>query len=71
MLVSLGTPYMTSQIPAVGSYILAWASNATMERAAARALSGAPISGRLPIRIPPDLPVGGGLERPASGRFAE
>ncbi|MDQ2669418.1 MAG: hypothetical protein M3Y31_02185, partial [Gemmatimonadota bacterium] len=36
VLVSLGTPYMTSQISAVGSYLLAWASNATMERAAAR-----------------------------------
>jgi beta-N-acetylhexosaminidase len=71
VLVSLGTPYMISQTPAVGSYLLAWAANATMERAAARALSGAPITGKLPVRVPPALPAGAGLQRPATGRFAE
>lgn len=71
VLVSLGTPYMIAQTPAVGSYLLGWAANATMERAAARALSGAEISGKLPIRIPPALPLGAGLERPATGRYAE
>lgn len=71
VLISLGTPYMIQQTPAVGSYLLAWASNATMERAAARALSGAEITGTLPIRIPPGFPLGAGLERPATGRYAE
>ena len=60
-----------AQTPAVGSYLLGWAANATMERAVARALSGAAIGGRLPIRVPPALPVGAGLDRPAVGRFAE
>jgi beta-N-acetylhexosaminidase len=71
VLVSLGTPYMISQTPAVGSYLLGWSANATMERAVARALTGAAIGGRLPIRVPPALPVGAGLDRPAIGRFAE
>jgi hypothetical protein len=37
-------------------------------QAAARALSGAAITGKLPIRIPPGQPVGAGLERTAIGR---
>jgi hypothetical protein len=48
----------------VRSYLLAWESNPIAERAAARALADAPISGRLPITIPPDLPLGAGLDRP-------
>lgn len=71
VLVSLGSPYLIGQTPAVGSYVLGWASNAAMEGAVARALSGAAITGRLPIRIPPDLPVGGGLERAATPAYAE
>ena len=64
-LVSLGSPYIVSQAPHVGSYLLAWAANPVSEQAAARALSGAAITGKLPIRIPPDQPVGAGLERTA------
>jgi hypothetical protein len=48
----------------VRSYLLAWESNPLAERAAARALADAPISGRLPITIPPDLPLGAGFDRP-------
>ena len=68
VLVSLGSPYLIAQAPHVGSYLIAWAGNPVSEGAAARALSGAPIGGRLPARVPPDFPVGAGLDRPASPR---
>jgi beta-N-acetylhexosaminidase len=66
ILVSLGSPYIASQTSHVGSYLLAWAANPVSEQAAARALSGDAITGRLPVRIPPDEPVGAGLERPTT-----
>ena len=68
VLVSLGSPYIVTQAPHIGSYLLAWAGNPVSEQAAARALSGAAITGRLPIRIPPDQPVGAGLQRAAIPR---
>lgn len=63
-LVSLGSPYLLDQTPSVHAYILGWQSNPTMERAVAAALSGAAITGTLPITIGPELPVGAGLQRP-------
>jgi beta-N-acetylhexosaminidase len=63
LLASFGSPYVIMGTPGVRSYLLAWESNPVAERAAARALSGAPITGRLPISIPSDLPLGAGLER--------
>lgn len=65
VLVSLGSPYIASQTPRVGSYVLGWSATTFGEQAVARALSGAAISGHLPVRVPPDLPLGAGLERPA------
>ncbi|MFL5519542.1 MAG: hypothetical protein ACJ8B6_01300, partial [Gemmatimonadales bacterium] len=65
VLVSLGSPYVVRSTPAVGSYLLGWHANATMERAVAGALTGAAITGRLPVRIPPSDSVGGGLRVPA------
>jgi hypothetical protein len=66
VLVSLGSPYIIAQTPHVRSYLVGWAANALTEIAVARALSGAAIEGRLPIRVPPNCPLGAGLERPAS-----
>jgi beta-N-acetylhexosaminidase len=66
ILVSLGSPYVVRSTPAVGSYLLGWHANATMERAVAGALTGAAITGRLPVRIPPGDTVGGGLRVPAA-----
>jgi beta-N-acetylhexosaminidase len=63
LLASFGSPYVIMGTSNVRSYLLAWESNPIAERAAARALAGAPITGRLPISIPPDLPLGAGLER--------
>ncbi len=65
VLVSLGSPYLSMQTRHLGSYLIAWAANGTSEWAAARALTGeAAITGHLPVRIPPELPLGGGLDRP-------
>lgn len=63
LLASFGSPYVVMGTSKVRSYLLAWESNPVSERAAARALSGAAITGRLPISIPTDLPLGAGLER--------
>lgn len=66
VLVSFGNPYLLSVMPNVGTYLLAWGGREVSERAAARALLGqAPITGRLPISIPPFHQVGEGLQRPA------
>ena len=62
VLVSLGSPYLLNQTPAVKSYLIAWSGVRPAERAAARALLGwSPIRGKLPIRIPPAYPIGAGL----------
>ena len=51
--VSLGSPYLRSAFPAVGTYVLAWGPNASTESAAARALTGAgEFRGRLPVTLP-------------------
>jgi hypothetical protein len=69
VLVSLGSPYIIAQTPHVRSYLIGWAANPLTETAVARALSGAAIEGRLPIRVPPAYPLGAGLDRPASVRL--
>jgi beta-N-acetylhexosaminidase len=66
VLVSLGNPYVIGGLPEVGSYLIGWRSNAVTERAVARALAGAaPITGRLPIALPPAYARGWGLQRRA------
>ena len=62
VLVSLGSPYLLGQAPTVKSYLIAWSGVRAAERAVSRALLGwSPISGRLPIRIPPGYPIGHGI----------
>ena len=64
ILVSLGNPYQISALPNVGSYLIGWRANSVTEQAVARALAGeAPISGRLPISIPPRYARGWGVQR--------
>ncbi|MGI9042363.1 MAG: glycoside hydrolase family 3 protein [Gemmatimonadales bacterium] len=66
ILASLGNPYLISRLPEVSSYLIGWRSNPVTERAMARALAGAaPITGKLPISIPPDYPRGWGVQRRA------
>lgn len=64
VLVSLGNPYVIGGLPEVGSYLIGWRANAVTEQAVARALAGvAPITGRLPIGLPPRFARGWGLQR--------
>jgi len=65
ILLSLGSPYLVSQTPEVATYLIAWSATPAAEWAAARALSGAAIGGRLPTRVPPLYPLGAGLDRAA------
>ena len=66
VLVSLGSPYLLSQTPAVRSYLIAWSGVRASERAVALALLGrVPLGGHLPTRIPPDYALGWGLTVPA------
>ncbi|HUL50177.1 MAG TPA: glycoside hydrolase family 3 N-terminal domain-containing protein [Gemmatimonadales bacterium] len=67
VLVSLGSPYLLDQTPTVKSYLIAWSGVRVSERAVGLALLGrVPITGRLPIRIPPNYPVGHGVVVPDS-----
>ncbi|MGE0441028.1 MAG: glycoside hydrolase family 3 protein [Gemmatimonadales bacterium] len=67
-LVSFGSPYLLDQAPGVQSLLLAWTANWLTEEAVANALTGAPITGRLPIALPSGEPLGGGLVLPATTR---
>jgi beta-N-acetylhexosaminidase len=66
ILVNFGNPYLYQQVPDVSAYVLAWGGFPVSQRAAALALVGAiPITGKLPISIPPYLPFGAGMVRAA------
>src|SRR5216110_476472 len=67
VLVSLGSPYLLNQVPAATCYLIAWSGVRAAERAVALALLGkVPIDGHLPIRIPPDYPIGFGITIPTA-----
>jgi beta-N-acetylhexosaminidase len=71
--VSLGSPYVIGQIPHAPAFVAAWSDSDVMEFALARALLGlAPITGHLPVSLPPSYPAGSGLPRtgPGGGRAA-
>lgn len=65
IVVAFGNPYLMQQLPWIGTYLVAWGGFPVSQVAAARALTGvAPITGRLPISIPPYVAIGVGEERP-------
>jgi beta-N-acetylhexosaminidase len=66
VLVSFGSPYLLSQSPSPQVFLLAWTSNQFTEEAAARALTGAAVTGRLPIDLPPGYRIGDGLALPST-----
>jgi beta-N-acetylhexosaminidase len=69
MVVAFGNPYLLQQVPSVSTYVVAWGGFPVSQTAAARAVLGlAPITGRLPITIPPLLPFGTGINRAAASR---
>src|SRR5260370_2005174 len=58
VLVSLGSPHLLSQTPAVRPLLIAWSGVRAADRAAALALLGRiPITGPLPTPIPPHYPL--------------
>lgn len=64
--VSFGSPYLLSFFPDVHAYMLAWGGAPVSQTAAAQALLGrAPITGKLPVSIPPYNSYGDGLMRDA------
>ncbi len=73
VLVSFGSPYLLTSIPEAGTYLLAWGGAPVAQRAAADAILGhAPITGRLPISLPPFHALGEGLvQDPPRAREAE
>jgi beta-N-acetylhexosaminidase len=64
IVVSLGNPYLLQQVATAPVYLIGWSGISIAQRAAARGLLGtSPITGRLPIRIPPHTSIGAGLTR--------
>ena len=71
ILVAFGNPYLLQQVPAASTYLVGWGGFPVSQTAAARALLGlAPITGRLPVSIPPLLQFGAGENRPVAARRA-
>ncbi|HVE78902.1 MAG TPA: glycoside hydrolase family 3 N-terminal domain-containing protein, partial [Gemmatimonadaceae bacterium] len=68
VLVAFGNPYLLQQVPEVPAYLVAWSGVPSAQAAAARALLGAaPISGVLPVNIPPVARFGAGEQRGTVG----
>ena len=66
IVLSLGSPYLLDAFPAVPAYLLAWSGADASQLAAARALLGeAPITGTLPVSLPPYHRRGEGIVRRA------
>jgi beta-N-acetylhexosaminidase len=66
IVISFGSPYLLSFFPSVPTYLVAWGGAEVSQRAAARALLGElPITGTLPISLPPHHELGAGIQRAA------
>jgi len=67
ILISFGKLKVLDSLPDLGTFMLAWSGQEVMQRAAAKALLGiTPISGRLPVSLPPHYKTGDGLRRQAA-----
>ncbi len=63
VLISFGSPYIGMQVPHLRSYLIGWNGTGLSEWAIARALTGeAPITGHMPVDLPPAYPLGTGIE---------
>jgi beta-N-acetylhexosaminidase len=66
IVVAFGNPYLLQQVPSVPAYVIAWGGFPVSQQAAARAILGAiPVTGTLPISIPPYAALGAGIAIPA------
>ena len=71
VVIAFGNPYLLQQVPDASTYLVAWGGFPVSQSAAAHALLGeAPITGRLPISIPPLLRFGAGIERSPQPRIS-
>jgi beta-N-acetylhexosaminidase len=71
IVVAFGNPYLLQQVPAASTYLVGWGGFPVSQVAAGRALIGlAPITGRLPISVPPVLRFGAGEDRSVPPRTA-
>jgi beta-N-acetylhexosaminidase len=71
VVIAFGNPYLLQQVPDASTYLVAWGGFPVSQSAAAHALLGeAPITGRLPISIPPLLRFGAGIERSPTARVS-
>ena len=62
IIMAFGNPYLLSQLPAVGTYVVAWGGFPVSQQAAARVLLGTvQATGKLPITIPGYASFGTGL----------
>ncbi len=52
IVVAIGNPYVIGQFPEIGAYMATFSVGEEPERAAARALLGAPITGSTPVSLP-------------------
>lgn len=69
MLISFGSPYLIAQVPGVPGYLLAWSATAQSEEVVVDALAGTPITGTLPVALPPFWRIGDGkTERRKDGQ---
>jgi beta-N-acetylhexosaminidase len=60
---AMGSPYVILDYPTIKTYVCAFSSVSTSEKAMARALFGEiPTRGRLPVTLPGVAPIGAGLE---------
>ncbi len=67
IIVSFGELEVLNDLPDLSTFMMAWSGQDVMQRAAAKAILGiTPISGRLPINLPPFHTRGDGLERESS-----
>jgi beta-N-acetylhexosaminidase len=66
IVVANGNPYVLREFPSVGTYLVTYGIDPSLEQAAARAVVGAaPISGHSPISLPGFFARGDGLTRQA------
>ncbi|HEV2859684.1 MAG TPA: glycoside hydrolase family 3 N-terminal domain-containing protein [Pyrinomonadaceae bacterium] len=65
--ISFGNPYVLQSFPALKTYLVAYGDMPSLQRAAARAVTGrADVTGRLPISLPGLYPRGTGIQLKAA-----
>ncbi len=65
--ISFGNPYLLQSFPTLKTYLVAYGDMPSLQRAAARAVTGrADVTGRLPISLPGLYPRGTGIQLKAA-----